>query len=194
MRTLLALLSLSFCLTATAGWVRVGDDRLTTIEKYIDPDKVKQTGPMAIMRQLWEINNFTEPDKDGALSVKILAEYDCQNRQYRTLEQLRFTEVWAQGRELKPVDANQSASAWSAVPPGGIHATVIDMICPGGNDSCPPWPVYTDGGNGVHTVSASTNQHRRSPLSEQPGTIIHLRLRRPADESLTSGARVPESI
>ncbi len=149
---------------------------------------------MAIMRQLWEISNFTAPEKDCALSVKTLAEYDCQKRQYRTLEQYRFTEALAQGSQIKPANSNPSACAWSAVAPGSVNAAVIDMICPGGNDSCPPWPVYTDGGNGVHTVSASTNQHRRSPLSEQPGTIIHLRLRRPADESFTSGARVPESI
>ena len=135
MRTLLALLLLSFCLAASAEWVKVGDARLATLEKYIDPDNVKQTGPMAIMRQLWEISNFTEPEKDGALSSKILAEYDCQNRQYRTLEQHRFTEAWARGRQLTPAELNQTASAWSAVTPSSINAAVIDVVCPGGDDS-----------------------------------------------------------
>ena len=135
MRTLLALLLLSFCVAASAEWVRVGDARLATLEKYIDPDNVKQTGPMAIMRQLWEISNFTEPEKDGALSAKILAEYDCQNRRYRTLEQHRFTEAWARGRQLKPPDLNQTATAWSAITPSSINAAVIDIVCPGGDDS-----------------------------------------------------------
>ena len=135
MRTLLALLLLSFCLAASAEWVKVGDARLTTIEKYIDPDNVKQTGPMAIMRQLWEISNFTAPEKDGALSVKTLAEYDCQNRQYRTLEHYRFTEALAQGSQIKPANSHPSGSAWSAIAPGSVNAAVIDMICPGGDDS-----------------------------------------------------------
>jgi hypothetical protein len=135
MRTLLALLLLSFCVAASAEWVRVGDARLATLEKYIDPDNVKQTGPMAIMRQLWEISNFTEPEKDGALSAKILAEYDCQNRRHRTLEQHRFTEAWARGRQLKPADLNQTATAWSAITPSSINAAVIDIVCPGGDDS-----------------------------------------------------------
>jgi len=135
MRTLLALLLLPFCFAASAEWVKVGDARLATSEKYTDADNVKQTGRMGIMRQLWEISNFTEPEKDGALSAKILAEYDCQNRQYRTLEQHRFTGAWARGRQLTPAELVPTASAWSAVTPNSINAAVIDEVCPGGDGS-----------------------------------------------------------
>ncbi|MFM7522883.1 MAG: surface-adhesin E family protein [Betaproteobacteria bacterium] len=132
MRTLLAFLLLLFCLAASAEWIKVDDARMAAAQKYIDPNDVKQTGPMAIMRQLWEITNLIEPDKDGAASIKILAEYDCQNQQYRILEQYRFTEAWAQGIQIASPDAIQSAGPWSIITSTNASAAVIDIVCPGG--------------------------------------------------------------
>jgi len=134
MRTLLALLLLSFCVAASAEWVRVGDARLATLEKYIDPDNVKQTGPMAIMRQVWEIGNFLQPGNDRVASVKTLAEYDCQNRKLRVLQEFRFTEPWAKGKEVTPANLNKAPSDWSTIPPNSVGDAIIDIVCPSGED------------------------------------------------------------
>ena len=69
MRKFLALILLTVSATAFADWVKVGDTRPLKFEKYIDPDNIKQTGPMAIMRQVWEIGNYFEATKIGRAHV-----------------------------------------------------------------------------------------------------------------------------
>jgi hypothetical protein len=129
---LLPLVLLLMHITASAEWVRVGDTRQLKIEKYIDPDTVKQSGPMAIMRQVWELENFLEPTKERIASVKILTEYDCQNRQLRVLKEFWFSETWAKGKELAPLDVDQAASDWNQIEANSVSAAIIDIVCPGG--------------------------------------------------------------
>jgi hypothetical protein len=121
-------------MTASAEWVKVGDTRALKFEKYIDPDTVKQSGPMAIMRQVWELGNLLEPGNAGTRSVKTLAEYDCQNRKLRVLKERWFDQPWAKGKELTPADLNKAASEWSAITPNSVGAAIIDIVCPGGED------------------------------------------------------------
>ncbi len=134
MRKLLPVILLSVCATASADWVRVDATPGLKFEKYIDPDHVKQSGPMAIMRQVWEIDNYLEPTKDRIVSVKTLAEYDCQNRQLRVLKEFWFAEPWAKGRDLTPADMNQAVSHWTPVTSNSVGEAIINMVCPGGED------------------------------------------------------------
>ncbi len=134
MRKLLPLILLPVCITAAAEWVKVGDTGQLKFEKYIDPDNVKQSGPMAIMRQAWEISNYLEPGKDGVASVKTLAEYDCQTRQLRVLKEFRFTEPWAKGKDITAANLNQAPSDWGAITPNSVGAAIIDIVCPSGED------------------------------------------------------------
>ncbi len=134
MLKLLPLTLLPVCITAAADWVNVGDTRHLKFEKYIDPDKVTQSGPMASMRQTWEIGNYLEPGSDRVASVKTLAEYDCQNRKLRVLREFWFTEPWAKGKEITPAQFNQAPSDWSAISPKSVGDTIIDIVCPIGED------------------------------------------------------------
>jgi hypothetical protein len=134
MRKLLPLILLPLCLNAAAEWVKVGDTRQLKFEKYIDPDDIKQSGPMAIMRQVWEIRNNLEPGSDRVASVKTLAEYDCQNRQLRVQKEFWFTEPWAKGKDVTPAHLNQAPSDWSAITPNSTGGAIIDIVCPSGND------------------------------------------------------------
>lgn len=134
MRKLLPLILLPLCVTAAAEWVKVGDTRQLKFDKYIDPDTVKQSGPMAIMRQVWEIGNFLEPGSDRVASVKTLAEYNCQTRQLRVLQEVRFTEPWAKGKDITPANLNQTPSDWIAITPNSVGGAIIDIVCPSGED------------------------------------------------------------
>jgi hypothetical protein len=125
---------LTVCVTASADWVRVGDTLELKFEKYIDPDHVRQSGPMAIMRQVWEISNYLEPTKDRVASVKTLSEYDCQNRQLRVLKEFWFAEPWAKGRELTPAEMNQAMSQWTPITSNSVGEAIINMVCPGSED------------------------------------------------------------
>lgn len=134
MRALLPLILLPLCVTASADWVRVDDTLQPNVERYIDPDNVKQSGPMAIMRQVWEIDNYPEQAKDHIAATKTLAEYDCQNRQRRVLKAFRFLERWSKATEVKPLEMDQVVSTWMPVSPNTAEEAVIAMVCPGGED------------------------------------------------------------
>ncbi len=134
MRKLLPLMLLPVSVLASAEWERVGDMRQLPFEKYIDPDNVKQSGPMAIMRQVWEISNYLQPSHDRGASLKTLAEYDCQNRRLRVLKEFWFAEPWARGKELTPPEMNQAAGDWTPIQPGSVSEAIIDIVCPSGDD------------------------------------------------------------
>ncbi len=134
MRQLLPLVPLFVSVLACAEWVRVGDMNSPEIEKHIDPDNVRQSGPMAIMRQIWEIDHDSSLKKYGVASVKALVEYDCQNRQRRLLKQFWFSEPWAKGQELPPPQMHQAEGGWSPIMPRSAGETVIGMVCPSGED------------------------------------------------------------
>jgi hypothetical protein len=134
MRKLLPLLLLMLCMTSSAEWVRVGGAHPLKFEQYIDPDNVKQSGPMAIMRQVWEMKNYPEPAKDSGASIKTLVEYNCQNRQLRVLKEFLFTEPWAKGKEISPPATDQAAGGWTQITPGSSGEAIIDIVCPSGED------------------------------------------------------------
>ncbi len=134
MRKLLPLILLPVCITASADWARVGDTLQLTFEKYIDGDNVKQSGPMAIMRQVWEVSNYPNSAESGAASVKTLAEYDCQNRQLRVLKEFWFADTWAKGTELTVPELNQATNNWTPITPNSVGEAIIDLVCPSGED------------------------------------------------------------
>lgn len=123
------------CGFAPAKWVKADTGIKKIHERYIDFDNIKQSGPMAIMRQVWEIINFLEPGEDGVLSIKTLSEYDCQNRKVRVLKEQMFAEPSVKGKELIPAYSNQIASQWSVIMPNSANETIINIVCPGGVDS-----------------------------------------------------------
>lgn len=134
MKKLLPLLILPICFSAFADWVRVGETNTLNFEKFIDPENVKQSGPMAIMRQVWEISNYLQKGSDETVSEKVLAEYDCQNHRVRLLKHLKFTGLWSTGSELLPGNLNQTESNWTSIEPKSIEEEIINMVCPDGRD------------------------------------------------------------
>ena len=108
MRHSLLLLLLLFHGHAIADWARIDNGRQANVEKYVDLDTIKQTGPMAIMRQVWEVSNYLFPDKTDVLSVKILMEYDCQNTQSRMIKEFWYSKLWAKGSDITPAEINQT--------------------------------------------------------------------------------------
>ena len=134
MRKFLPALLFLVCLSASAEWIRIGEKTHTTVEKYIDNETVRQSGPMAIMRQVWELDHYSIGEKDKAKSVKILAEYDCKDRRRRVLTELRFSELWATGESLVPSTQHDKGQhterAWTKIEPQSISEIIIDEICP----------------------------------------------------------------
>jgi len=98
MKTLFLLLLFSFSQAALADWSRVAETSHPEPQQYLDLDSVKQTGPMAIMRRVWELRNYSTPHHDKVRSIKRLSEYDCMDRRHRVVQELWFTDPWAKVR------------------------------------------------------------------------------------------------
>ncbi len=87
MRKLILLALLSFCQLAFADWSRIAEKSHPEPQQYIDLDSVKQTGPMAIMRRVWELRNFSKPVNGGVRSIKRLS--GLKARVWRPVEKTR---------------------------------------------------------------------------------------------------------
>ena len=134
MKKLISLLLLTVCFPTYADWVPIIDANNTSFEKFIDLENVKQSGPMAIMRQVWELNNYLQKDASGIFSDKILVEYDCQNHQLRLLKRLKSTGHWAMNQELPSEIVTLTEGSWSPINPTSIEEKIINTVCPEGRD------------------------------------------------------------
>ena len=134
MRTLLFVLMISFSSTALADWERIGEASQSESQLYIDTESVKQTGPMAIMRRVWELKKYAIADNDMIKSVKRLAEYDCMDRQYRVLQELGFTDELATGEPVHVTGLDNPDRQWRSIQFGSAAEIIFDKLCPHMND------------------------------------------------------------
>ena len=134
MKSLFFLLIFSLSQTAFADWSRVGEKSHPEPHHYVDLDSVKQTGPMAIMRRVWELRNFSKPDNNNVKSVKRLSEYDCMDRRHRLIQELWFTEHWAKGDNVVSPVRGDAELAWRPIELKSIDEIILDEMCPHEND------------------------------------------------------------
>lgn len=134
MRTLLLLLLICFSASASADWVRVGETNHPEPQIYIDPDSVKQTGPMAIMRRVMELRNYSKADTDKVKSVKRLAEYDCMDRRHRVLQEFGYSADWAKGESIDLRGIDNPDRQWQAIKAGSVAEGIFVELCPQMND------------------------------------------------------------
>ena len=134
MKTLFLLLLFSFSQAALADWSRVAETSHPEPQQYLDLDSVKQTGPMAIMRRVWELRNYSTPHHDKVRSIKRLSEYDCMDRRHRVVQELWFTDPWAKGESVPPPLRDDAELAWRPIAPRSINEIILDEMCPHEND------------------------------------------------------------
>ena len=134
MKTLFLLLLFSFSQAALADWSRVAETSHPEPQQYLDLDSVKQTGPMAIMRRVWELRNYSTPHHDKVRSIKRLSEYDCMDRRHRVVQELWFTDPWAKGENVPPPLRDDAELAWRPIAPRSINEIILDEMCPHEND------------------------------------------------------------
>ena len=111
----------------------VSDPRLK-VEHFLDQESVKQSGPMAIYRQVQVLRQGDELAKIGIQSVLGNYEYDCMNMKFRTLNEIAYKELWAKG-ESSVMPSADGISEWMALPQNPLGQMTFDLVCPGGNDS-----------------------------------------------------------
>ena len=99
-------------------------------EKFIDMDTVKQTGPMAIYRQVMILSQGARTPQ-GVISSQTLYEYDCMNTKLRIINTTSFTEEWAKG-EIVALPPAPNLREWGNLPRTVLGKQTFDMLCPSG--------------------------------------------------------------
>lgn len=126
---------------ASAQWTQVNVDVLNGAPVHIKLDTVRQSGPMAIYRQVEEVRNDapSAPMAGGIAggntggSTWQLVEYDCMQSRVRILSTRVFSMPGATGEELPLAVTRRPMpnTDWRALAehPGG--AAVFMEVCPG---------------------------------------------------------------
>ncbi len=98
---------------------------------YVDLDTVRQSGPMAIYRQVSELTDHALDRAAGLRSIVRTSEYDCMNRRVRVLKETGFSSAQGAGDTVPIPQSHQRQGDWQALAahPGG--ARVWALVCPG---------------------------------------------------------------
>lgn len=89
---------------------------------YIDPTTIKVNGNL---RRVWELTDWKKTTI-GAMSFRVLSEYDCKEEKHRALSLTTFSEAMARGNSLSKHD---SPDSWSYIAPGTVGYTILEIIC-----------------------------------------------------------------
>ena len=117
-----------------ADWQIISGGAPTDAEQYIDLRNVKQTGPMAIYRQVQVLSQGAAVSTPGVLSTLLLYEYDCMNTKFRLLEVTGFSMQWAKGQAMT-LSVPSSPTKWLPLPLQALGQKTFDLLCPDGKDN-----------------------------------------------------------
>lgn len=136
-------LALLGCPCLAAQWVSVGTGSSHPLPVYIKPETVRQSGPMAIYRQVEELHHAAAPvareSETPAGSVWQLVEYDCMQPRVRILKRTAYSGRWANGVEVPtiPTVPPPSRPDWRNLADHPFALDVIREVCPGLQDYAP---------------------------------------------------------
>lgn len=122
MRIVLCLLIALVAAPAWAEWVAVGETKKNA-NGYIDPATISKNGNF---RKVWQLQDLKERGKDGAMSRRVLWEYDCNEGRDRMLSISTYSEPMARGNSLSEFDPGES---WSHITPNTHSAIIIKIVC-----------------------------------------------------------------
>ena len=117
-----------------AEWQLLSEANPQESEQYVDLQDVKQTGPMAIYRQVRVLTQGAAVAANGVLSTLALYEYDCMNTKFRLLQTSGFSRLWAEGESMT-VSASSGPDRWLPLSAQALGQKTFDLLCPDGKDN-----------------------------------------------------------
>ncbi len=128
MKKLLLTLALIFVSPSTlAEWTRVGEsDKKSGYTAYADLASVSKVGNRAKMWTLLDYKIVQKASGVNFLSEKIRREYDCKEKQMRTLAYSLFGWNMESGEVIRSYSQPQK---WEKVPPGSIDEMEWKVAC-----------------------------------------------------------------
>ena len=139
MRTFKSYVVLFGCLvlvssSVLAEWQRLSGEQLHGRQLFMDPQSVKQAGPMAIYRQVQVLCQGPNLLAPTAASIVTLYEYDCVSFRARVLRVVGFDQPWATGNTLKLPSPSAAAAQWHTPAEASLAEPMVDALCPRGDD------------------------------------------------------------
>ena len=119
---IMLLCTVSSC--ASAAWVKVGGNEITTVYADLETIRIEDSGVK--MWNLLDLKTAKTSPTLPYLSMKSLTEYDCANVTYRFLDSLNFSANMGEGEE---VYRNRSIPEWNLVPPQSAVNTLWKIAC-----------------------------------------------------------------
>ena len=121
MRIVLLLILLIATVTAKAEWVE-GYETSFAIH-YVDAATISENGKSG---RVWELTDLKKPI--GRMrSARVLREYDCAQRKFRTLSVFSFDGQMLSGQMIESIN---TAGEWIHIPPESAATTFIRLVCP----------------------------------------------------------------
>ncbi|WP_157073765.1 surface-adhesin E family protein [Sphingomonas soli] len=116
-----ALALVVFPATASAeAWYRVGGNKKTI--SYVDLDSLRNiAGKIIVVTR----SIYAEPLSGEIYGAAIRSEYDCANKNFRTLEYSYYTKTGA----LISTEPSQTINELKVPAPGSINEAMMDFIC-----------------------------------------------------------------
>lgn len=110
--------------SAAAKLVEIGSDETITI--YADPTTIRKVGNKVIM---WEVGDFKTANKSGGksfVSMKKQQEYDCKEKQIRTLHIILYSDNMGKGEVVHTVNKPRD---WEPVAPNSYGEFLWRTAC-----------------------------------------------------------------
>lgn len=120
--------------SVNAKWEKLSGGNVSSPEKYIEMESVKQAGPMSIYRQVNVLSQGPELNASGHSSKVELYEYDCMSSKFRILKELGFSKAWASGQAIEIPLTTQDVLEWQELPKSPLGQQTFNLLCPSGKD------------------------------------------------------------
>ena len=117
-----------------AEWQRLSGEQSNGRQLFMDPQSVKQAGPMAIYRQVQVLSQGPNLLAPTAASIVTLYEYDCVSFRARVLRVVGFDEPWAAGNTLELPSPSTAAAEWHTPVAASLAEPMVAALCPRGDD------------------------------------------------------------
>ncbi len=114
-------LMLALCLCAQAEWEKLEETPKAMI--YIDHDRIAKN---AQFPTVWLLLDFKDKNKRGVLSSQVLNEFNCEEKQRRTIAFTSHKENMAGG---KPIFKSLQAGKWHAIAEDSIAGKMMLLAC-----------------------------------------------------------------
>ena len=120
MRVLL-IAALLVSMPAAAEWVKYGES--SGVTHYLDPSIVQEDGHL---RRFEALQDLEQRSKAGALSMRSVHEYDCEQKRTRFLSAKIYSERMGGGTILRSGDIN---GEWGDIGPGTVAEEALGIVC-----------------------------------------------------------------